>query len=424
MAKGKDRASNLGARGYLIVAIGFVSFFLYSALMNDSLNQMIPALAAAHNLNPANLYLFATPGTIAGILGGIAWGQLMHWKSSRVTYVTALIVTAIFACVWGNANSTAMYGVGFLICYFSVVGITSVGLTSIIGNWFPRKRGLVMGWVTAGFPLSAAFTSRLTNAFIGIGFPTGFYYLIAGLMVLLAIIVFFTVRDYPEDVGCVPDNDPNFDRAKAQKELEAGMAYLKTSKWTIKKVLCTPRFWHLWFSCGVLGFSSMGIMSNFFGRFGSMGYQVPEILNLLLVVGIVAIPGSIFIGWLDVKLGTKKAALITFVLGIIAIAFLCTDIRPLHYIACPLLSLNLGGASNFALSLQAQIWGRYDFKNVLRVMTPMASIFSGLGVSFVGYVGNNMGYNGAFIATLILVVLGFIGMILLNTNPIDKDAVR
>lgn len=424
MEKRKDRASNLGARGYWLVAIGFISYFLYSALMNDSLNQMIPALAAAHNMDPAVLYLFATPGTVAGILGGIVFGQLMHWKSSRLTFVTTLVITAVFACVWGNANSYVMYGLGYLMCYFCVVAMTNIGLNTIIGNWFPKKRGLVMGWVTGGFPLSAAFTSRITNAFIGMNNPTGFYYLIAGAMIVMAIIGWVTLRDYPEEMGCVPDNDPNFDRERAQKELEVGMAYLKTSKWTVKKIFCTPRFWHLWFACGVLGFSSMGIMTNFFGRFSSIGYQPPEILNLLLVVGLVAVPGSIFIGWLDVKLTTKKAALITFVLGIIAIAFLCTEIRPLHYIACPLLSLNLGGASNFALSLQAQIWGRYDFKNVVRLMTPMSAIFSGLGISFVGFVGTRFGYTGAFLFTLILVVLGFIAMIALNTKPIDPEAVR
>ena len=392
--------------------------------MNDSLNQMIPALAAAHNMDPATLYLFATPGTVAGILGGIAWGQLMHWKNARMTYVSALVVTAVFACVWGNANSYVLYGIGFLMCYFSAVGITSIGLSTIIGNWFPKKRGLVMGWATAGFPLSAAFTSRITNFFLELNNPTGFYYLIAGLMIALAVIVFFTLRDYPEDMGCVPDNDPNFDREAAQRDLAAGMEYLKTSKWTVRKVLATPPFWHLWFACGVLGFSSMGIMTNFFGKFTSMGYTVPEILNLLLVVGLVAIPGSVFIGWLDVKIGTKKSALITFVLGIIAIAFLCTTIRPLHYVACPLLSLNLGGASNFGLSLQAQIWGRYDFKNVLRVMTPLSNVFSGLGISFVGFVGNSFGFTGAFVATLILVTLGFFAMIALKTDPIDPDAVR
>lgn len=424
MQKSKDRASNLGARGYLIVAIGFLAYFLYSALMNDSLNQMIPALAAAHNLDSAKLYLFATPGTIAGILGGVLWGQLMHWKNSRTTFVVTLVVTAVFACVWGNANSYVLYGVGYLVCYFSVVGVTNIGLNTIIGNWFPRKRGLVMGWVTAGFPLSAAFTSRITNIFVNMGNPTGFYYLIAAAMVVLAIIGFVALRDYPEELGCVPDNDPNYDRKAAQKELQAGKEYLKTSKWTVKKVLCTPRFWHLWFACGVLGFSSMGIMTNFFGRFSSIGYTVPEILNLLLVIGLVAIPGSIFIGWLDVKLTTKKAALITFILGIIAIAFLCTPVRILHYIACPFLSVNLGGASNFSLSLQAQIWGRYDFKNVVRVMTPMGSIFSGLGISFVGFVGGTFGYTGAFIATLILVILGFVAMIALKTDPIDPEAKR
>ena len=424
MERKKDRTSNLGVRGYVIVALGFLTYFLFSSLMNDSLNQMIPAIANAHGLNPANLYLFATPGTIAGIIGGIAWGGVMKIKNARLTYSLCLILTAIFACVWGNANSYVMYGIGFLACYFCVVGTHAIGLASIIGSWFPHKRGLVMGWVTAGFPLSAAFTSRITNAFLSIGKPSYFYYLIAACMIIVAILVWILLRDNPEELGCVPDNDPNFDRAKAQKEFEEGQAYLKTSKWTIGKILKTPRLWHLWIAVGAMTFSSMGIMSNFFGRFGSMGYTIPEILTLLTVVGVVAVPGSIFVGWLDVKIGTKKAGIITYILGILAIIFLCTPVRALHYIACPLLSVNLGGASNFSVSLQSRIWGRYDMRNTIRVMTPLTNVLSGLGVSFIGFVGNTFGYNGAFYATLALVVIGFVLFILLKTDPIDPEAKR
>lgn len=424
MNKKKDNASNLGGRGYLIVVLGLLTFFLFSALMNDSLNQMIPALAAAHGMDPAKLYLFATPGTILGILGGIAWGSFMKWKNSRLTYVVSLIVTAVFACVWGNANNYVLYGIGYLVCYFAVVGTHSIGLNTIIGNWFPRKRGFVMGWVTAGFPLSAAFTSRLTNVFVSKGNPAGFYYLVAALMFVLAIVIWFALRDYPEELGCVPDNDPNYDKDAVEKEFQEGLEYMKTSKWTIGKILKTGRFWQLWFACGVMSFASMGIMTNFFGKFTSMGYTVPEILQLLLIVGMVAIVGSVFIGWLDVKIGTKKSALITCVLGILAIVFLCTEVRVLHYIACPLLAVNMGGASNFTISFQSQIWGRYDFKNVVRVMTPLSTIFTGLGISYVGFVGNRFGYTGAFIGILILVVLGFIAMILLKTDPIDSEAKR
>ena len=68
--------------------------------------------------------------------------------------------------------------------------------------------------------------------------------------------------------------------------------------------------WILWVAVGIGGFLSMGIMSNFVGKFTEQGYQMPEILSMLGIAGIVAIPGSMFVGFIDTRLGTKKAGIL------------------------------------------------------------------------------------------------------------------
>ena len=70
----------------------------------------------------------------------------------------------------------------------------------------------------------------------------------------------------------------------------------------------TGRMWVLWIAVGITGFMSMGIMSNFVTNswLWVMGYELPTVLQMLGIAGVLAIPGSIVVGWLDVKIGTKK----------------------------------------------------------------------------------------------------------------------
>ena len=54
---------------------------------------------------------------------------------------------------------------------------------------------------------------------------------------------------------------------------------------------------------------------------------------MLAVSGVLAIPGSMIVGWLDVRFGTKKAGVIVNAAALIAVVFNLTSIRPLHFIS-------------------------------------------------------------------------------------------
>ena len=165
----------------------------------------------------------------------------------------------------------------------------------------------------------------------------------------------------------------------------------------------------------------MGIMSNFMPKFMEQGYQQPEILLMLLIAGVVAIPGSAFIGWLDVKLGTKATTILINALAVIAIIMNLTDVRPLHYVSLPILALMLGGSSNMMVSCTLAIWGRYDFQNAFRVIQPLNAIMTGIGITVVGLVGTNFNYMSAYRVMLVMAIVAVIFAILLKVQPIDDD---
>lgn len=429
MENKKTNALNLGPKGLVIVILGFLSCYLYSALTSDSLNVTIPVLGEL-GVNTDILYSLSTIATILGILGSILFGKLMAMKTASKMWAFAMIATGIFAFIWsrtagiqlgGKAQAAlVVYCVGYFVCYvLTLVGAMLLSY-QVIGNWFPTKRGVAIGIVTAGYPLSAATTTSLCSVFAGPGLGN-FYVLLGVIALIVGIIVLVYAKDFPEEKGAYPDNNHNYDFEAAKMKFEQSMEYLKTSKWTIKRCLTCGRMWIMWVTVGIGGFLSMGIMSNFMPKFLEQGYQQPEILLMLLIAGVVAIPGSAFIGWLDVKLGTKATTILINALAVIAIIMNLTDVRPLHYVSLPILALMLGGSSNMMVSCTLAIWGRYDFQNAFRVIQPLNAIMTGIGITVVGLVGTNFGYMSAYRVMLVMAIVAVIFAVLLKVEPIDDD---
>ena len=417
---GKTGALNLGSKGFVIVILSFLSCYMYSALTSDSLNVTVGVFGGM-GMNTNAIYALSSVATICGIIGSIFFGAISE-KRLRMTWALAMCLTGVFALIWSTAASSVsivVYAIGYLVCYTTTLVSAMLLSFNVLANWFPRKRGVALGIATAGFPLSAATTTAVCSNFAP---NIGRFYVVYGIFsIIIGIIIFLYVRDFPEEKGAYPDNDRNFDIEAAKKEHEANLAYLKTSKWTIKKCVTTGRMWQLWLAVSISGFLSMGIMSNFVNKFMEGGYQLEEILGMLAIVGISAIPGSIFTGWLDVQVGTKKTGIFVNCLGLLVIILNLTPVHVLHYISLPMLGIMLGGSSNIMTSTTAAIWGRYDFQNAFRVIQPLNAIMTGIGITVVGIVGTNVSYFAAYVTMLILQAIGAVAMITLKVEPIDQN---
>lgn len=416
----KTGSFNLGVKGFLIVFLSFVSCYVYSALTSDSLNVTIDVFGQM-GLNTNVLYSMSTIATICGIIGSIIIGKIMSVKTVKMTWAVSMLLVGIFSLVWSQAKSVVIYGIGYLVCYTLTLACAMLLSGQVIAHWFPKKRGVAMGIATAGYPLSAATTTAVCGAFVGSFGISSYYIFIAAIAIIAGVLIMVLVKDFPEEAGAYPDNNKDFDFEAAKKEHEESMKYLQTSKWTVGKCLSSGRMWILWVAVGITGFLSMGIMSNFVGKFMEAGYELPEILKMLGIAGVVAIPGSMFVGWLDVKLGTKVTGIIVNVLALVAVVFNLTPIHALHYISLPILALMLGGSSNMMVSCTSAIWGRYDFQNAFRVIQPLNSIMTGVGITVVGIVGTNFGYTAAYQTMAVLAAVGTIAMCALKVEPIDSD---
>ena len=321
-----------------------------------------------------------------------------------------MAVTAAACFFWGSAQSSTIYFICLAVSTVCGMAFCYIANMNVISNWFPKKKGIAMGWVTIGFPLSASITTPLVGGIVESGGLERVYTVYAIIAAVFAVIAFAFIRDYPEQAGAYPDNDKSYSKEEADRELAKGLEYMKISPWKPGKLFKTATVWKMAFSLGVLELLSLGIMTNFRPRFLQAGYEDPEIFKMLGIAGILACFGSYLCGQLDAHVGSKKAILITQAIAIVAIVLNLIPTKPTQYLSLPFLAMMLGGASNYLVSLANTIWGRYDFPMAYKVLKPMVALVGACGVAITGILGQTFSYVIAYgvlggLAALALIVM-------------------
>ncbi len=421
-------SANFGLKGWIILIITFLCIFLDSSLINDSLNVVVDVFAGMHQWNSNLLLGFSTITAWIAVAGAVMWGVLSSKITIRWAWAISLAITGIACLFWGRASSPAMYFLCLAVASIGAMGFCYICSMNVISNWFPRKKGMAMGWVTIGFPLSAAVTSNFVGGLIGKGGLTEVYTVYAIASFVLCILVAIFVRDYPEQAGAYPDNNHKFDNEEAKKELALGLEYMRTSTWVPKKLLTSKKVWMIGISLGIMELLSLGIMTNFVPRMVQAGYVDPEthgpsgiVFMMLAIAGIAACFGSVGCGILDAKLGPKKAIQITMVIALIAIVLNLIPTTATKFASLPFLAIMLGGAANYLVSLTNTIWGRYDFPMAYKVLKPMVSAIGALGVSVVGIIGRSSSYGVAYAVLAGLTVVALILVTLVDDSLIGRN---
>ena len=421
-------SANFGVKGWGILILTFLCIFLDSSLINDSLNVVVDVFAGMHQWNSNLLLSFSTITAWIAVAGAVMWGVLSSKITIRWAWAISLAITGIACLFWGRASSPAMYFVCLAVASVGAMGFCYICSMNVISNWFPRKKGMAMGWVTIGFPLSAAVTSNFVGGLVGKGGLTQVYTVYAVAAFILCVLVAIFVHDYPEQAGAYPDNNHKFDNEEAKKELALGLEYMKTSTWVPKKLLGTGKVWMIGISLGIMELLSLGIMTNFVPRMMQAGYVDPEthgpagiIFLMLAIAGIAACFGSVGCGILDAKLGPKKAIQITMIIALIDIILNLIPTTATKFASLPFLAIMLGGAANYLVSLTNTIWGRYDFPMAYKVLKPMVSAIGALGVSVVGIIGRSASYGVAYAVLAGLTVIAFVLVTLVDDTMIGRN---
>ncbi|MCR4842439.1 MAG: MFS transporter [Eubacterium sp.] len=414
-----DTKSNFGKNGWLMVLLAGMGFWFVTGITVDGLNVILPAMAEQSGMDYNTLLSWSTPAAWLSIPGSVLIAILCNKKGIKFTAISTLIVTAIAFSLYGYANTFATYLIFAGIVNFASVGFSHVGANALMASWFPRKKGLALGWATIGQNLSTALFVPLITFMIahygcGLGMSS-----ISVMMVAFAAVLAFLMKNTPEECGCTPDND-NLTRAQID-ELQADFKNYK-SPFTIGKLLRMKEVWMIGVAFGALYMVTVGLISQMVPRLIELGYAQTTAITMMTVAAFIGCFGSYCWGYLDQLITTRKASI---VYAFWYIGALILQIIPSNTITIMLsifmIGFGIGGIGNLVSSIVATKFGRYDFIKAWGVILPITAVIRCSAYAVLAFGLSHLGgYAGAYSIFLAINIVAVILIWRLDDTCIGK----
>jgi len=363
--------SNFGKKGWLVI-LYVLLLYMFSATPPDTLNVTAGFFADIIGVETTSLLPFFAIGGFVGIPVALLLGQVVVKCGAKIATIGILIVYAIIWFLNGFVSSVPMYAVVTILLVAVSDAMNLVCTQQVMNNWFPKKKGLALGWATMGMCFSSAIMVAVFQVMatkININAP---YNLMTVICIVLAIITAIWFKNYPEEAGAYPDNEPITEEEK-QANLKLINEY--KSEFTFGKLMKTKELWALIFLFGFLFLGLVGITSQMIPRMGCVGFSQETAIMWLTISSIIGIFGSFAWGWIDQKIGTaitvKVYCICWTVMCLVGACGAKIVSQPVTLISVVMYSLLLGGLGNLMPSLTITIFGRYDFPQANKIMVPL-----------------------------------------------------
>lgn len=239
-----------------------------------------------------------------GLIGPFAAAFMNRFGVRRVAS-TALMLIAL-----GILGSLVMTSIWQLFLLWGVVVGFGTGLTAMVlgatvaSRWFSKRRGLVMGLLTAStatgqlvfLPLLASLTQAL-------GWRTALTFVLATL-IFAALAVLVLMRDRPSDLGIAPYGaDGPIATAAAPTSFKAMLA---SPMIALKDASKSRTFWVLFGTFFVCGASTNGLVqTHFVSLCGDFGIVPVTAAGILAMIGVFDFFGTIGSGWLSDRFDSR-----------------------------------------------------------------------------------------------------------------------
>ena len=402
-------ATTQKAKWYGPKQIGMIIFtgilmLLSACFVGGQTNTVLPYLAGLRGWDGNTLTLFSGIACILDGAGILIWARLSR-KNAKLMAGIALIVMAICLVIFGCTTSLPVICITMLIMGLSSACFSSTCAMTLTANWWPTKKGVVLGWSTMGIVLmSVVYAPYITLAFDAFGVPASQIGL-AVITLIVAIICFIFVKNTPEEAGTTPDGLTGVDLENA-KEITRQLAEYK-SPFTPKKIFSSWNNWAVSLCVGLPLMVAMTYISTTIPALLSYGYAYPQAVAVFSVGGIVALVGSWGLGMIDQKIGTKKAVIIYIALVIIAIVCACFMQKSFAFawLSGIILFCANGAGRNLLPSYVGTIYGRWDYPAAYQLMGALFQMLCGAGVMIPAFFPS---YTSMYIFDLVILVISMI----------------
>ena len=458
---------SFGGRGWLLMIYQILAYAGYTAFTNFPQNILNSFYGGTQRLTLLNLIGSLLGYLITYFIVAPRIGKIKNVKRTGLLIGVVALIFCALICITPPSKA-GLWAVFFVCVLISTQMWGCFFVTLLIGNWFPRRKGTVMGIVTMAFPIvtgiclgifaslffgdfeakigatvgalmgsgqftdpslaaAAAIDKVVTSKAVMLFAP---YWII---MIVGMLIAIFFLKDFPEQCGAYRDNDRTFTPEMANQMLVEELKARERSVWKRSKIWGCKDWWlqaiptSLLLSCAMAFMVQiMPVLNEHTEELSALAVPGFALMAdgstaVLFGLAIFACFGSWLLGVIDTKYGVRTAVFITSILMLIA--GILGMMKPLWCVVAStwLLGLFMGASSNFGLSSVVRYWRHEDFPSVYSGAPPLGTVI-GAGMPFVvATIAAKMGgYRAAFAFVGIMAIVCIICNRLFNPRGIIK----
>ena len=361
----KAKAGNYGWRGWMLIIYAFSSMIAFMVFTNYPQNILADYYGAGNPNLLTSIYSICNLVSIPiGFVVKYLVGYIKNIKKFSSAWGT---LTLLFAVVMLIATPTTPSGHTIIvICYIAVCILSPLYanyLTGVVvGQWFPTKKGAVMGIATIAFPVGNMFVGYCMGWFMKTNSAFLAFLPFLAVVAIGIILSCTTFADFPEQNGCFRDNDPNMTKERAEEMMKQQIENKKHALWNPGRCAASLGFWFVSLALLPAGISAAMMAQSFI--IVSTSGLMNQFATVMLIVGIVAAVGSWLVGVVDNKFGTRKAIILEMIIMLLSSILGFVGGPVCTWISMILLGIYMGAGSNFPVSAIYQWWRPEDFSKV------------------------------------------------------------
>ncbi len=413
------------------------------------------------SLNQKRFYgwttLIGAMAAYAGLCGDItyaygvflpAMSQTFHWSRSVLSgpYVLFSIIAGLLGPVAGVA--VARFGprknlIGFnIIAALGLLGLSQVKaiwqvylffglmaglglafgefipITTLINNWFIRRRSMAMGFFMASGGIAGfVFPPVISKLISGFGWRWAWFYLAGQHLLLTVILGGILIRNRPEDMGQHPDGISESPETPLIEGLvHRPLVYQTTSDWTVGEALRTPALWIIIAIFSIILFGTNMLTTHQVAYLQDLNFSPllsATALGLMLGMSVI---GRLASGFLGMKFEGRHLAvyfLSSMGLGIVALMLA----RGIFYIYLYSIftGIGFGGMVVLMPNLFGSYFGRSHYSRIVGWTAPLVTLFSAGSPTLAGLLYDATGsYSWPFSIAAGLVLFSIVLALLLR----------
>lgn len=352
---------------------------------------------------------------VGGLLGPMA-GLCVTRFGARKIMILFNIVAALG--LFGMSQVKELWQVYLFFGIMAGLGIAFaefIPITTVINNWFIRRRSLAMGFLFAsggvgGFVLPPLISRLIT----GIGWRWAWVCL-AGLHLLLTVGVGgVLIRGRPEDLGQQADSLSEADGTGEKRRDFKPRVYQTAVDWTAKEALGTPAFWGITALFALILFVTNMLSTHQVAYLQDRHFSPLLSASALgLMIGM-SIIGRLSSGFLGIRYeGRYLAAFFMALMGAGVLVLLGARGILSIYLYSTLTGIGFGGMVVLVPNLLGAYFGRTHYPQIIGWAAMGITLFSAGSPSLAGYFYDATGHYGwpLTIAAVLLVAGVFIALL-------------